>query len=225
VLFLVTLLLASPALAAIIGTNGSFEEAILTQSWKQYDASDVPGWQTTSNSNVIELWNGNEMSSSLAGDSNDFSYLGDQHAELNARTINTLFQDIANVSSDQLLNFEFAHRGRSGDDTIRFSITDFGKDNIWGNTDDTSLFSQEYTTGKFAWNFYSSNGLAPIHTLGNTLRFSFDSVSSAGNDSYGNSLDAVQYTADPVPEPATMLLFGTGLAGLAGSIIRRKKRQ
>ncbi len=31
-------------------------------------------------------------------------------------------------------------------------------------------------------------------------------------------------SVDPVPEPATMLLFGTGLAALAGNRIRRKKK-
>jgi hypothetical protein len=29
---------------------------------------------------------------------------------------------------------------------------------------------------------------------------------------------------EPVPEPATMLLFGTGIAGLVGSRLRRKKK-
>jgi hypothetical protein len=41
----------------------------------------------------------------------------------------------------------------------------------------------------------------------------------------GIVLDDLTFQADaaPVPEPATMLLFGTGLAGLVGARLRRKK--
>ncbi|MBC8317402.1 MAG: PEP-CTERM sorting domain-containing protein [Desulfobulbaceae bacterium] len=49
----------------------------------------------------------------------------------------------------------------------------------------------------------------------------YNDLALAQGDSY-----TLQVSLDPapVPEPTTILLFGTGLAGLAGSRIRRKKK-
>ncbi len=216
-----TLLSASVSSYAQL-VNGGFENPHFSgTTYTLISDSSVPGWHTTAADHQMEFW------------SNGFqgvaAYEGTQFVELNANLVSSLYQDVAGIAAGQTVGFQFAHRGRSGVDTLRVNIIDAGVDNAFGTGDDTTLFSQLYADGNTAWGFYTDAGNAPIVSLGNTMRFQYDSVSAAGgNQAIGNFLDAANFglgagSQSSVPEPGVVAL-GAGTLYLGGMAIRQKRR-
>lgn len=80
------------------------------------------------------------------------------------------------------------------------------------------FYNFSYANNTYGWSFA---GLASLNSTGGLTV----SVDSWWGDFY---LDSSQLDAEgcsPVPEPATMLLFGSGLAAFAGRKLRRPKKE
>jgi PEP-CTERM motif len=207
--------------------NGSFESPLgggaeLTSDWTTRNfvitsQTNVPGWLTTASTGNIEIWRqpGPDLNGVPA-------YDGERYAELNADTVGALYQDVSGIGAGLQVGWKLAHRGRSGSDTMRLTITDLGGDNLFGTGDDQMLYTQTFTDANDRWYAYSGNG---IFAVGNTIRFEFGAVSTAsGNNTVGNLLDAVDFGTHMgrIPEPGSLLLIGAALAA-AGAASRRRK--
>lgn len=206
--------------ATVIVVNGGFESPSLAAAGQTWDASPTAaaGWSTTEQDKKIEVW--------TSGLYNVPAYEGNQFAEINANQQATLFQDVSGLLKGLAIDFSFAHRGRVTNESIRFSITDFGADGRYGTADDSTLFSQVYTDGTSAWGAYSSGSAAQILTKGNTLRVSFESLTVG---SYGNFLDGVEISANTAtataPEPGTWAMIALLFCATYGSAVASKMRR
>jgi hypothetical protein len=171
-------------------TNPGFEEPHVEEGTFVL-VETIPGWKTTDTH--FEIWG--------TGFKEVPAHEGTQFAELNAYVSGTLFQDSTGIPRGSVLEFTFAHRGRSGDDTMMLSIGDLGADNALGGGDDTILFAKQYTTGKDAWAVYDSTTEPKIKAIGNTVMFAYSAVSTAtGELGEGNLLDAANFGVGVVSE-------------------------
>lgn len=189
--------------------NPSFEEPRYSPGVSSIHGpleDDVPGWDITSAANQIEIWSD--------GFNGVTSFDQGQHVELNGDPAFTIYQDVTGVQAGLLINFSFAHRGRAGSDMMRFTITDLGPDGIPGGGNDFSLFEKAYTTNNVSWVQYTSVGEPPITTLGNAIRFAYSGLTSTGDETIGNFLDAANFTCSTpcgtAPVESTTVGIGVG---------------
>lgn len=209
-LILLGILFIASAANATLLTNGNFDDdldpALSAGAWHVYDS--INGWTKGAGTAGIEV----QSSTIVTADTPDYYIELDSHGgtDTNSSMYQTLYLDLGSYELSWMYH---ARTNNTGDDNgIEGYITAAGSSTqvaYLGNISKT-FGDMTSTWEKVTWTFnIAADGCYDLY------------FAAYGNDNtLGGFIDSAEL--NPVPEPATFILLGSGLAGLA--FYRRKRK-